>query len=91
MARPYAAPAIVALVLLVFVGLAIPPASGAAAVAWSPSTSLLISEVQTGGLSASDEFVELYNAAAQPVDLTGLEVAYASATGGTVTRKAAWD
>ncbi|MGH2467135.1 MAG: lamin tail domain-containing protein, partial [Candidatus Limnocylindrales bacterium] len=91
MARPYAAPAIAALVLLVFVGLAIPPASGAAAVAWPPSTSLLISELQTGGLSASDEFVELYNAAAQPVDLTGLEVAYASATGGTVTRKAAWD
>ncbi|MDA8201555.1 MAG: hypothetical protein M0Z49_02095 [Chloroflexi bacterium] len=28
---------------------------------WPPATALLISEVQTGGASAADEFVELYN------------------------------
>ena len=30
-----------------------------AAVAWPPSTGLLVSEVVTGGASASDEFVEI--------------------------------
>ena len=32
----------------------------AAAVAWPPST-LVLSEIQTGGASASDEFVEIAN------------------------------
>jgi uncharacterized protein YdeI (BOF family) len=90
MARPYAAPAIGALALLLLVGLGIPPANGAVAVDWPPSTELLISELQTGGASASDEFVELYNAAPDPVDLSGLEVVYVTATGATVTRKASW-
>lgn len=62
----------------------------AAAVAWPPSTGLLISEVQTGGASASDEFVELYNAGPTPADLGGLELAYASSAGTSATRKAAW-
>src|SRR4029450_1730542 len=61
----------------------------AAAVAWPPST-LLVSEVQTGGASASDEFVEVANQGAGPVDLAGLEVVYATASGSTVTRKATW-
>ena len=34
----------------------------AAAVGWTPSTGLVISEMQTGGASASDEFIELANA-----------------------------
>ena len=42
----------------------------AAAVAWPPST-LVVSEVQTGGTSASDEFVEIANQGAAPVDLPG--------------------
>src|SRR6185369_15905588 len=46
--------------------------------------------VQTGGASASDEFAEISNAGAVAVDLTGLEVVYATSTGSTVTRKASW-
>ena len=61
----------------------------AADVAWPPS-SLVISEVQTGGASASDEFVEIANQGAGPVDLAALEVVYATSTGSTVTRKTAW-
>jgi uncharacterized protein YdeI (BOF family) len=60
-----------------------------AAVTWPPST-LLVSEVQTGGATASDEFAEITNAGAQPVDLAGLEIVYATSTGSTVTRKASW-
>ena len=64
-------------------------AVSAAAVAWPVST-LVISEVQTGGASASDELVELANAGSDAVDLVGLEVVYATSTGSTVTRKATW-
>ncbi|MBA2316102.1 MAG: lamin tail domain-containing protein, partial [Chloroflexi bacterium] len=58
-------------------------------VAWSPST-LLVSEVSTGGVSASDEFIELVNAGSGSVDLLGLEIVYVTASGSTVTRKAMW-
>ncbi|HZC32639.1 MAG TPA: lamin tail domain-containing protein, partial [Candidatus Bathyarchaeia archaeon] len=61
----------------------------AAAVAWPVST-LVVSEVQTGGASASDEFAELYNGGSLAVDLAGLELVYATSTGSTVTRKASW-
>ena len=61
----------------------------AATVAWPVST-LVVSEVQTGGSSASDEFVEIANQGAGPVDLIGLEVVYATSSGSTVTRKATW-
>lgn len=61
-----------------------------AAVAWPPSSGLLVAEVVTGGVSASDEFVELTNASAIPVDLAGVEVVYVTSSGATVTRKAAW-
>ena len=59
------------------------------AVAW-PISTLLVSEVQTGGASASDEFAEITNVGASSVDLAGLELVYATSTGSTVTRKAAW-
>ncbi len=62
----------------------------AAAVGWPASDGLLIAEIVTGGASASDEYVELVNAGAGPVDLGGLEVAYATSSGSTVTRKATW-
>jgi predicted extracellular nuclease len=61
----------------------------AASVAW-PTATLVVSEVQTGGASASDEFVEIANQGSGPVDLAGLEVVYATASGSTVTRKATW-
>jgi len=60
-----------------------------AAVTW-PTSTLLVSEVQTGGASASDEFAELTNVGASSVDLAGLEVVYVTSTGGTITRKASW-
>ncbi len=67
-----------------------PEAVPLAAVAWPPSSGLLVAEVVTGGASASDEYVELVNAGDAPADLAGLEVAYATSTGTTVTRKAGW-
>ena len=84
----------VALVLVVVLCLSSLPAAAipivrAATVPWAVST-LVVSEVQTGGSSASDEFVEIANQGAGPVDLIGLEVVYATSTGSTVTRKATW-
>ena len=52
---------------------------------------LVISEISTGAASASDEFVELFNPTLAPLALDGLELVYVSASGATVTRKAAWD
>ncbi|HEY8134487.1 MAG TPA: lamin tail domain-containing protein, partial [Candidatus Limnocylindrales bacterium] len=63
---------------------------GASAVAWPASAGLLVSEVMTGGASASDEFVELYNASPIEVDLGGLELVYVTSSGSTVTRKQTW-
>ena len=65
------------------------PPTPLAAVTWPVST-LLVSEVQTGGASASDEFAEITNVGATTVDLSGLEIVYATSTGSTVTRKASW-
>ena len=56
-----------------------------------PIDHLVISELSTGGGSASDEFVEVYNPAATALPLEGLELVYVTASGATVTRKAAWD
>ncbi len=68
-----------------------PPAAGplapAAAVSWPPSSGLLVAEVVTGGSSASDEYVEITNAGPEPLDLAGLEMAYVTASGATVTRR----
>ncbi len=61
-----------------------------AAVTWPPAT-IVLSEVQTGGTSASDEFVEVANQGPGAVDLAGLEVVYATSSGSTVTRKATWE
>ncbi|HUQ44081.1 MAG TPA: hypothetical protein VM451_06690 [Candidatus Limnocylindria bacterium] len=66
-----------------------PAPAALGAVTWPVST-LLVSEVQTGGASASDEFAEITNVGATAVDLNGLELVYATSTGTTVTRKASW-
>jgi len=56
------------------------------AVAAQSADTLVISEVQTGGLSSSGtedgkmEFIELYNASSQPVELTGWHLEYLSAS-----------
>jgi uncharacterized protein YdeI (BOF family) len=67
-----------------------PVAVIAEAVAWPASAGLLVSEVVTGGASASDEFVEIYNSSAADIDLGGMELVYVTASGSTVTRKQAW-
>lgn len=51
---------------------------------------LVVSEVVTGGASASDELVELYNPTGNALPLEGLELVYVSATGATVTRRITW-
>jgi len=95
-ALPALVPTLIALVLVAGGAAASPgveaPAgvTAAAAVGWPPSTGLLVGEVVTGGASASDEFVELYNAGPTTADLAGLEVVYVTSTGGTITRKATW-
>src|SRR3954451_1990182 len=61
-----------------------------AVVTWPPSTGLLVSEVVTGGTAASDELIGIYNASDSTLDLGGLELVYATATGTTVTRKQTW-
>ena len=44
------------------------------------STTLVVNEIQTGSsLSAADEFVEIANVSAQPIDLTGYKLVYRSA------------
>ena len=51
---------------------------------------LVISEVVTGGSTASDEFIELYNPTTGALPLEGLELVYVSASGATISRRAAW-
>jgi hypothetical protein len=62
----------------------------AAAVARPPSTELLLAEVVTGGASASDEYVEITNAGAVPVDMTGMERVYVASLGSGVIREVTW-
>lgn len=52
---------------------------------------LVISEVMTGGVSASDEFIEIHNPTTEEIGLDGLELVYVSATGTTISRRASWD
>ena len=79
---------VLVLVALAALTIAVPPRAiqvvEAAAVGW-PTSTLLLSEVVTGGASASDEFIELVNAGAATVDLAGLEVVYVTSSGSTVT------
>jgi uncharacterized protein YdeI (BOF family) len=67
------------------------PAGLAAAGATAPpSGDLVLAEVMTGGVSASDEYIELANAGSADADLGGCELVYVTASGSTVTRKASF-
>ena len=59
-------------------------AATTSSVSWPPSTTLLLAEVVTGGVSASDEYVEITNAGPTPASLAGVELVYVTSTGGTV-------
>jgi hypothetical protein len=61
----------------------------AGVVAWPPS-SLVVSEIQTGGSSASDEFVEVANQGARPWTCMGSRSSMRRRSGSTVTRKGTW-
>jgi hypothetical protein len=76
--------AVAAVAATVSAGYAVTPVS------WPPSTGLVLAEIVTGGVSASDEFVEIANAAGVPLDLNGMEVVYVTASGSAVTRKASF-
>ncbi|TAJ99741.1 MAG: hypothetical protein EPO36_11860 [Chloroflexota bacterium] len=95
-ARAAASVAILALFVAAATVLAVAPpitapaaVEPAAVVGWPPAT-LVVTEVQTGGASASDEFAEIGNMGSTAVDLAGLEIVYVTSTGGTVTRKVTW-
>ena len=45
----------------------------------------------TGGASASDELIEIYNPTAAALPLEGLELVYVTASGATISRRAAWE
>lgn len=81
---------LVLLVVVTLLGTGVPHAlSGNTFAAVGPDH-LVISEIVTGGTSASDELIELYNPTAGPLPLEGLELVYASASGLTVSRRAGW-
>src|SRR5262245_30350176 len=54
------------------------------------SPNLVISQVQAGGGTADDEFVEIHNIGATSVDLNGYRVVYRSATGTNDLTFATW-
>ena len=80
------------LVLAIIVAVLAPIATLQAARGVGPASvdHLVISEVVTGGASASDELIELHNPTAAPLPLEGLEVIYVTSTGATITRRATW-
>jgi DNA/RNA endonuclease G (NUC1) len=54
------------------------------------SPTLVISQFQTGGVTATDEFIELHNISSSSVDLNGYRVVYRSAGGTTDVAIANW-
>jgi uncharacterized protein YdeI (BOF family) len=78
------------LVSVAFLAAAVSPGYAVTPVSWPPATGPVLAEVVTGGASASDEYIEIANAASDPVDLDGLELVYVSASGSTITRKASF-
>jgi hypothetical protein len=79
------------LLVLAVLAAQIPAGAAIRAAEVAPPDHLLISEIATGGTSASDEIIELYNPTGGPLPLEGLEVVYVSASGTTPSRRAAWD
>ena len=82
---------LVLLVVVTLLGTGVPQLWAGIAIANAAPDHLVISEIVTGGTSASDEFIELYNPTSGPLPLEGLELVYASASGLTVSRRAAWE
>ena len=79
---------VIALLAAMLVPMAAPDAVGGVDLAQADH--LVVSEVVTGGASASDELIELHNPTLAPLPLEGLEVVYVTATGATISRRATW-
>jgi len=77
--------------LLAILLLVVPGLPSGAARGESVPDHLVISEIVTGGASASDELIELYNPTAAALPLEGLELVYVTASGATISRRAAWE
>ena len=75
------------LTCLIAVSAAAVPGYAAGPAPWAPSGGAVLSEVATGGASASDEFVEIYNAGPAAIDLGGCDLAYVSASGSSAARR----
>ena len=82
---------LVALLVPAAISAAVSPGRADASATWPVSAGLVLAEAVTGGVSASDEYVEIYNAGAVATDLGGCELVYVTASGATVTRKSAFD
>ena len=82
--------AVVRVVIVLLLAAAYLPIGTQEGAAASGVDHLVVSEVMTGGASASDELIELYNPWSASLPLEGLEVVYVTATGATVSRRAAW-
>ena len=82
---------LILLVVVTLLGTGVPPLTTRIASADAGPDHLVVSEIVTGGTSASDELIELYNPTAGSLPLEGLELVYASASGLTVSRRAAWE
>jgi len=52
---------------------------------FAAGNTVIITEAQTGAATAGDEFVELYNASASPVDITGWQLRFMNVGGSTTT------
>ena len=78
------------LVAVALLSAALLPMARARAVGETSVDHLVVSEVVTGGASASDELIELHNPGPAALPLEGLELIYVSASGATITRRAAW-
>ena len=90
-ARPPRRPTTLARVLLVcLLSLGYVPLSSVDRASASAVGHLVVSEVMTGGTSASDELIEIYNPSSLSLPLEGLELIYVTATGATVSRRASW-
>lgn len=83
--------AAVCLAVLLAIGLAVVPVLPPLAAGEPVPDHLVISEIVTGGASASDELIELYNPTTVALPLEGLELIYVTASGATISRRALWE